>query len=164
MINAKFISAFVPAMFASCTALNQIQYAAKFEQATGYWFEKPYTLVSSEDKKVCRIENLKAIHGNGKLVIGYCDGVPHLYAEKNGKTIDLTATCQHFEKTMEITVKDYEIVAVKIFKDRSKYYTEINEPYSFNTINFFYIKSALEYLKEKQCEKLRIYSKECLLR
>lgn len=164
MINSKFISAFVPAMFASCTALNQIQYAAKFEQAIGYWFEKPYTLVSSKDKKVCRVENLKAIHGNGKLVIGYCDGVPHLYAEKNGRAIDLTATCQHFEKTMEITVKDYEIVSVKIFKDKSKYYPEIKELYSFNTINFFYIKSALEYLKERQCEKFRLYDKGCLMR
>ncbi|WP_457622959.1 hypothetical protein [Persephonella sp.] len=164
MIDAKFIFAFVPAMFVSCTALNQIQYAAKFEQATGYWFEKPYILVSSKDKKVCRIENLKAIHGNGRLVVGYCDGIPHVYAEKDGKIIDLTATCQKFDKTMEITVKDYEITAIKIFKDRSKYYPEIKELYSFNTINFFYIKSALEYLKEKQCEKFRLYSKECLLR
>ena len=164
MINAKFISAFAPVMFASCTALNQIQYAAKFEQATGYWFDRSYTLVSSKDKKVCRIENLKAIRGNGKLIIGYCDGVPHLYAEKDGKKIDFTATCYSFDKTMEITVKDYEIAAVKIFKDKSKYYPGINELYSFNTINFFYIKSALKYLKERQCEKFRLYSKECLLR
>jgi len=165
MISAKFISAFVPAMLASCTALNQIQYAAKFEQATGYWFEKPYTLVSSKDKKVCRIENLKAIRGNGKLIVGYCDGIPHVYAEKDGKIIDLTAKCRQFDKTMEITVKDYEIVSVKIFKDMSKYYPETKELLSFNTINFFYIKSALEYLKGKQgCEKFRLYSKECLLR
>ncbi len=63
---------------------------------------------------------------------------------------------------MEIDIKNYEIVQVKIFKDKTKYYPATKEVFSLNTLNFFYIKSALEYLKEKQCEKTKLYSKECL--
>lgn len=132
----------------SCSSLSQVKALAKFEQAT--------------KNKGCRIENLKAIQGTGKLIFGFCDGQPHLYAKKNGKKIDLTAECSFFDKAMEIDIKNYEIVQVKIFKDKTKYYPATKEVFSLNTLNFFYIKSALEYLKEKQCEKTKLYSKECL--
>lgn len=133
----------------SCSSLSQVESLAKFEQAS--------------KNKGCRIENLKAIKGTGKLIFGLCDGEPHLYAEKNGKKIDLTANCENFDKAMEIYVRNYEIMSVVILKDRTRYYPATKEVFSLNTLNFFYIKSALEYLKEKQCEKIKLYSKECLL-
>ena len=136
----------------SCNSLTKVRMMAKFEHATNVWFDNEMNLKFGT--LPCRIANIRVIkefNGNGKLIGGRCDGVPHVYAvSPRGLKIDLTASCKNFEKFLEIEVKNFEISNVKTYKDKLVYNHELNELLSEDVLNFTYIKSALEYLKNNE--------------
>lgn len=127
----------------SCSYIDQARMLASFEYKTGIWMDNDMNLKKGE---VCRITNVKVLKdfgGNGYLITGKCDNVPHVFFKtKEGVKIDLTADCKKFEPFMLLKLENYEIKDVKVFKDELKLID--GELISSDVVNFYYLKTAVK--------------------
>ncbi len=136
----------------SCSYITQAKILAKFEYATGIWIDKDMS--PKTGAKPCRITNveiLKKFRGSGYLITGKCDNEPHVFFKTDkGVKIDLTASCSSFKKFMQIKIENYRIKEVKTFKD--EYVFQNGDLISSNVVNFYYLKTAIKILKERENE------------